>query len=386
MKKLSKTIIIIAYIFIIVGTLLTFIKASQFRLKLIGKKTIQLELNEEFKEPGFNATLKKEDAKDKVIIKSNVNNKKIGTYEISYTLNYKNFSTVKKRIVKVIDSFGPTIVLKDKNPYDLNYKSKYVEPGFTASDKTDGDITDKVKVVDNIISDVMGEYFVSYCVNDTSNNNACIKRIVRVRDIEAPLITLKGNKDMYIALNQKYVEPGFTAIDNLDGDVSSNVSVEYNVNPSIMGSYHVTYTAKDKTGNTASITRRVNVLRFSTNTYIEVDINKQKLTYYKNGKVFLVSDIVSGTKGRSETRTGTFKINKKARDTYLVGADYKSFVSYWMSFYNNSQGFHDARWRNSFGGKIYLTNGSHGCVNLPLANAKKLYENISVGTKVYIYK
>jgi len=69
----------------------------------------------------------------------------------------------------------------------------------------------------------------------------------------------------------------------------------------------------------------------------------------------------------------------------LVGQDYESKVSYWVPFYDDV-GFHDASWRNKFGGTIYLKNGSHGCVNLPVENAKTLYDLTYVGMPVFVYE
>ena len=70
--------------------------------------------------------------------------------------------------------------------------------------------------------------------------------------------------------------------------------------------------------------------------------------------------------------------------TYLVGTGYRSYVNYWMPF-NGGIGLHDATWRSEFGGDIYMYDGSHGCVNLPLANAGVIYNNVSAGTKVIVY-
>ena len=55
-----------------------------------------------------------------------------------------------------------------------------------------------------------------------------------------------------------------------------------------------------------------------------------------------------------------------------------------MAYSGNSYGIHDASWRNKFGGTIYKSNGSHGCVNVPTDVAAKLYQRIEVGTPVYI--
>ena len=119
--------------------------------------------------------------------------------------------------------------------------------------------------------------------------------------------------------------------------------------------------------------------------YVEIDLTNQKLYLYKNGERLLTTSLVSGSvvKGYC-TPTGVYSIYSKQTDRYLTGADYRSFVSYWMPFLGG-YGLHDATWRSSFGGTIYHYNGSHGCVNLPKSAAKTVYNNVSVGTKVILY-
>ena len=123
------------------------------------------------------------------------------------------------------------------------------------------------------------------------------------------------------------------------------------------------------------------------NTFVEVDITKQHIWYYKNGYLVTQGDIVTGNlsaKGCA-TPTGVYSLNFKQRDTKLIGQDYESPVSYWMPFIGNSIGLHDASWRWQFGGQIYKTNGSHGCVNLPYTVAQTIYNNISPGTKILVH-
>ena len=121
--------------------------------------------------------------------------------------------------------------------------------------------------------------------------------------------------------------------------------------------------------------------------YILIDISRQKLWYYVNGKLSLKSSVVTGCVAEGhDTPTGKFAIRSKSRDVELKGDDYVSHVDYWMNFLYNAYGMHDATWRGSFGGKIYKYNGSHGCVNMPYRNAKKLYNRASVGTVVIIQK
>ena len=80
------------------------------------------------------------------------------------------------------------------------------------------------------------------------------------------------------------------------------------------------------------------------------------------------------------------KIKNKIRNTTLKGKDYESKVQYWMGYSGNSFGIHDASWRKRFGTKDYYYVGSHGCVNVPTKNMKKLFNMVEVGTPVYIRK
>ena len=85
------------------------------------------------------------------------------------------------------------------------------------------------------------------------------------------------------------------------------------------------------------------------------------------------------------TRSGLFKIYAKQVDRYLTGEDYNTYVNYWMPF-DGGIGLHDASWRKKFGGDIYLTDGSHGCVNIPKDITDDIFEKVSVGTKVLVHK
>ena len=121
------------------------------------------------------------------------------------------------------------------------------------------------------------------------------------------------------------------------------------------------------------------------NTYVEINLTAQHLFFYKEGKLVIESDFVSGNESRGwSTPAGAYPLTYKQRNATLKGQNYATPVSYWMPF-NGGIGMHDAYWRSSFGGKIYKTNGSHGCINLPPAVAKTVYENISAGMPVLCY-
>ena len=122
-------------------------------------------------------------------------------------------------------------------------------------------------------------------------------------------------------------------------------------------------------------------------TYVDIDISAQVVTYFENGSVLLQTPCVTGlTNGKRDTPCGTYKILTKTPGKYLKGATWNCWVDRWMKFTNSNIGLHDASWRSSFGGDIYKTNGSHGCVNLPTEAAYQLYDLVSVGTVVIVHE
>lgn len=125
-------------------------------------------------------------------------------------------------------------------------------------------------------------------------------------------------------------------------------------------------------------------------TYLEISISGQHMWFYKDGKLLVDTDIVTGSLNKGYgTPTGAYKLLNKQRNVTLVGANpddpYESKVSYWLPFIGNLYGVHDASWRSSYGGTIYYNNGSHGCVNTPYSKVQQIYENIEINTPVLIY-
>ncbi len=120
-------------------------------------------------------------------------------------------------------------------------------------------------------------------------------------------------------------------------------------------------------------------------TYVEISLSDQKLWYYKNGSLIIESDIVTGClKLGRKTPAGAYYVKYKETSKTLRGPGYSAFVRYWMPF-NKGIGLHDAQWRKSFGGSIYIAAGSHGCINLPFNVAQTIYQNLSPGTIVLCY-
>lgn len=121
------------------------------------------------------------------------------------------------------------------------------------------------------------------------------------------------------------------------------------------------------------------------NTYVEIDLGKQHIWCYKDGQLVTEGDIVTGNVSKNlATPPGLFRLNYKEKGATLRGEDYETKVEYWMPF-NGGIGLHDGWWRTKFGGDIYKTNGSHGCVNLPPKVAEDIFNNISSGTPIVCY-
>lgn len=128
------------------------------------------------------------------------------------------------------------------------------------------------------------------------------------------------------------------------------------------------------------------------NTYIEVDLSEQHMYYYQDGADIFESDFVSGNMSYADRQThaGIFTLYYKKSPDVLRGGQkgtanyYEQPVQYWMPF-DGGIGFHDANWRDDFGGDIYLTSGSHGCINLPPENAAVLYDLIQYDVPIVCF-
>ncbi len=119
--------------------------------------------------------------------------------------------------------------------------------------------------------------------------------------------------------------------------------------------------------------------------YVEINLSSQHLYLYVEGELVTESDFVSGNVSRGfSTPCGVYGLTYKTTDAILKGEGYATPVDYWMPF-NGNVGMHDAKWRREFGGNIYLKNGSHGCINLPLEAAEEIYGYVYKGFPVICY-
>jgi len=188
-----------------------------------------------------------------VTVSGTVNNKKLGSYDLVYSATDSSGNTGSAtRTVVVKDTTAPVITLKGDNPLTVDCSKGYSEPGATAADNYDGSIP--VSISGSVLSSA-GTYTVTYTATDSSGNSATATRMVIVKGVSAPVITLNGSNPMAVECGAGYTEPGASAKDGCSG-ASLPVTISGTV-ASAAGTYTLTYSATDSNGNSISATRTV---------------------------------------------------------------------------------------------------------------------------------
>jgi GH35 family endo-1,4-beta-xylanase len=164
------------------------------------------------------------------------------------------------------DTTKPVITLNGAATLSINQGSSYTDAGATASDDKDGNLTGSIMVTGAVNASVAGVYTLTYTVSDAAGNAATpITRTVTVVAVDTvkPVITLVGSSSISIRRNRTFTDPGATATDNVDGNLTSSIVRTGTVNTSKAGTYYLYYNVKDKAGNTATqVVRTVKVSWF----------------------------------------------------------------------------------------------------------------------------
>lgn len=315
-KSKSKKSLIIGGV--IVGILLIALICVYFifvpKISLNGKDKVTIKINDKYVESGAKATTTFKDVTNDVKIKGSVNTEKPGKYEIEYIVKEGLFTKKVKRVVEVIDDIAPVIELTGSKETSICPNSEYTEEGYKATDNYDGDITNKVKKETK-------EDLIIYKVKDTSGNSATVERKVKKQDKEAPIITLKGNKTVYIKLNSKYNESGVTAKDNCDTDLTEKIKATGSINTSKTGTYKIVYEVTDSSGNTSKIERTV-IVYDKKNT--PTGINKTGTIYltFDDGPSATITPKILKILKEKKVPATFFVINHSNNLNYLIKQEY----------------------------------------------------------------
>ncbi len=228
------------------------------KLSLVGDSEVTVAQGDEYVDEGAKAVWYRQDVSDKLYMTDDVDTSQLGTYEASYHVDgrWRTYSITRK--VTVTDQTPPEIILTGDDPVVVDSFDEYQEPGAIANDNCDGDVTDlmTISAPTQIDEDTQEVY---YYAQDTAGNKASAVRRVELKDDVLPEITLNGDEEVTIDRFTEFDDPWVTATDNKDGDISDSVKRTGYIDIYRVGTYEVTYTATDSSGNSVSVNRTVEV-------------------------------------------------------------------------------------------------------------------------------
>ena len=257
-----KTKILVTSIFLIVIPLLVYFllfRVNTFSLEIRPLENAQtvVSAGSEFQDPGAEVYLvgtflgrNGYRVSAEVEATHDVNTDKPGDYLVRYASSWNGLAAAGTRVVTVVDRTPPEITLVSLPGHFTVIGQVYQEEGYSAWDACDGDLTSYVTRLND------GE-FITYIVSDRAGNCTTVSRKIPYRDQVAPEIQLLGDSTLHIKAGEGFTEPGWTAQDNVDGDITHWVKVSGQVDKYLAGNYQLTYTLCDSAGNQAQAQRTV---------------------------------------------------------------------------------------------------------------------------------
>ena len=230
-------------------------------IRLNGEETVTLEYGEGYSDPGAQVYLvatalfpEGRDVTELLVTENAVDAEVLGKYRVGYSAHYQSrfldLTASASREVTVVDTRFPVITLvSDPEKFTIPGES-YAEEGYKAEDNYDGDLTDRVRV-----SESAG--VVTYTVADTAGNVTTVQRQIRYHDPIAPTLVLTGESKITLIEGASFKDPGCTANDNCDGNITDRIQVTGKVDTGKLGTYTLTYAVADSYNNTATVTRTV---------------------------------------------------------------------------------------------------------------------------------
>lgn len=286
---------------------------------------------------------------------------------------------------------------------DLEAEGCYVEPKVTSEDEQLKELCTRMNQYDPV-------YITYEFGTDDGQNEAETAKTTQVLDWSVIVTWISGVQDGQIQLDREQVTAYVKSLaDTWDTaykkrtfqtatgrEVTLTGSYGWRINQKAETDALISLIQSGQSQERTPIYATVGVSRTAPewgNTYAEVDLTGQHVYMVKGGEVIWDAPCVTGNVSKGwGTPAGIYSLTYKERDRVLRGDkredgtyEYESPVSFWMPF-NGGIGFHDANWRGSFGGTIFQTNGSHGCINLPPNKAQGLYDEVYTGMPVFCYE
>ncbi|MBP8128162.1 MAG: DUF5011 domain-containing protein [Candidatus Hydrogenedentes bacterium] len=230
-------------------------------LALNGGGVISISCGSPYIEPGFVALDGcAGDLSAQVQVSGAVDTQTPALYLLTYTVQDDAGNTGEAaREVQVVDDTPPALMLLGGNPSYVECGALYVEPGAVATDACAGDLTASIDVTGTVDTTIPATYEIAYSVSDTAGNESSRARTVIVRDTTAPQLLLIGSASISLECGGTFADPGATADDACDGDLTAAIQTTGTVDPATAGQYTITYRVADSGGKTAQLSRTVRV-------------------------------------------------------------------------------------------------------------------------------
>ena len=263
-------------------------------ITLTGDEIVTIEVGTTYADAGATAT---DNYDDDTTLSSNiitdvttVDTQTVGSYTVSYNVSDAsgNSAIQVTRTVNVVDTSIPVITLTGEAIVTIEVGSTYADGGATATDNYDDDtaLSSNIITVNNVDTNIVASYSVTYNVSDASGNSATeVTRTVNVVDTSIPVITLIGEAIVTIEVGTTYADGGATATDNYDDDtvLTSNITTDVSdVDVQTVGSYSVTYNVSDVAGNAATEVTRTVIVEDSSLSSYDGDNENLKFIMYPN--------------------------------------------------------------------------------------------------------
>lgn len=382
--KNKKKVIIITSIVVLMVLLIGIVSILCYpRITLKGSENLKINLNEEYKEMGFTATKAFKDISSNVQVDGNVDTTKPGRYIITYFIKEGIFNNKVTRTIEVVDNVKPEIKLNGNSDVSICPNSKYEEIGFSAVDNYDGDITEKVMVLEE-------ENTVTYEVEDSSNNKTVVTRNIKREDKEKPKLSLNGSSTKYVLKNNMYTEEGVSITDNCDKDLKDKLIIKGSVDTKKSGTYTLTYEVEDSSGNKSSLTRKVIVYERS-NIISSNGIKKTIYLTFDDGPSATITPGVLKVLKEKGVKATFFVINKSSNLDYLIKQEHNeghtvalhSYTHNYKTIYSSSQAYFDDL--NKISNKVKSLIGIESkIIRFPGGASNTVSRNYSKGIMTYL--
>ena len=393
MEKKKKIIIsLIAVIILICGLTGLYLKSANPKLTL-KNETVNVEYGEAYsfdlsKEINEYQDLDKDKIKEIKVsdnFKYDDNNYlEIGSYTVK--IKYKKQDLKVKVIVK--DTIKPEFKdFKEQIYIEANAENVNLADYFKAYDMINKEEIDAKIDCDSSAYNINtpGSYKVKISATDNHNNTNdkyCNVEIVSLNDHDITVLTptIYGNVPVS-ASTKASIESGAIKFDL--ATIGSGNNLE-KIKEIVKEEVKVEVKEEVKEENTSFVSGTDYGWMPLSPTCICIDLSHQVMVGYINGEKIVETPIVSGWMNVSDTPTGNYSIINKVTNTWLTGPTWHDFVEYWMAFRYDGYGIHDSSWRSEYGGSIYQSGGSHGCVNTPINAMRTIYNSFGVGTLVFV--